>query len=308
MPPALAPAAAPAAPAAAPVPGRASAGYRAFSTSWFVLIHIVPFVALAWVGVSVAAVVLAFLMYVLRMLAVTTGYHRLFSHRSYETSRAYAFLVAAAACTAIQKGPLWWASVHRLHHKASDTPEDAHSPVQRGFWWAHMGWICSPAHSTTEWSRVQDWAKFPEIVWLDRWHFVPPILLGAVIFFGGGALAAAFPGLHTSGAQLLVWGMGVSTVVLYHGTWCVNSVLHVWGSKRFKTGDESRNNRFVAWITMGEGWHNNHHRYQASERQGFYPGEIDLGHVFLSMLAKLRVVRRLKVPPESVLEEGRRAL
>jgi stearoyl-CoA desaturase (Delta-9 desaturase) len=278
---------------------------RVVPTAWFTFIHLTPVLAI-FAGVSVTAVALAVLMYFARMFAVAGGYHRLFSHRSYQTSRPFAFLLGAFGCTALQKGPLWWSSVHRLHHAASDTPADAHSPIQRGFWYSHIGWILSESHTETDAKRVRDWSKFPEIVWLDRLHWVPPVLVALLFLFGGNALASAFPGLHTSGWQLLVWGMAISTLVLYHGTWSVNSVMHLWGKRRFDTGDHSRNNPFIAVITLGEGWHNNHHRFMASERQGFYPGELDIAHGILRFFAAIGLVKRLKTPPESILEEGRR--
>jgi stearoyl-CoA desaturase (delta-9 desaturase) len=305
MPPPVAPAvetASPTIPSSMPAlrPGRP----RPFSLFWFGGIHLAC-LAVLWVGVSPIAVGVAVALFAIRMFAVTATYHRLFSHRSFETSRPFAFLLASVATTAVQKGPIWWASVHRHHHRYSDLPEDVHSPVQRGFWWSHMGWILAEDFSKAETERVRDLTARPELVWLDKWHFVAPLLLSGGLYALGAWLGAAFPALHTSGAQLLVWGMAISLVVGYHATWSVNSVVHVLGKRRFQTTDDSRNNWLVAIYTFGEGWHNNHHRYQASERQGFYPGEYDITHWVLTLLSKVGLVWDLKVPPETVLEEGR---
>lgn len=307
---ALSPAAPAARPAAevvaAPPAAEPYRRFRLFPTAWFAGIHIACFAAF-FVGISWTAVAVCVGLYIVRMFAITAGYHRYFSHRAYDTSRPFAFLLGSVGATAFQKGPIWWASVHRLHHRASDGPEDAHSPLKRGFWWAHVGWILASTHSDTDEERVRDWMRLPEIRLLDRFHWVPPVLLGALLFFGGNALAAAYPSLHTSGAQLLVWGMAISTVLVYHGSWCVNSALHLWGKRRFATPDQSRNNGWVALFTFGEGWHNNHHRWPASERQGFYPGEHDFSHAVLKALSWVRLVWNLKTPPPEILEEGRRS-
>lgn len=293
----------PAAPPPSEGPVEAYRRFRVFPTAWFLGIHLAC-AAVIWVGVSPIALAVCAGLYVVRMFAITAGYHRLFSHRSYDTSRPFAFLLGALGATAIQKGPIWWASVHRHHHRSSDGPDDAHSPLKRGFWWAHVGWILASDHSHTEEARVRDWTRLPEIRWLDRFHWVFPVTLAAAVYAVGEWAAAAHPGLGTSGAQLLVWGMVVSTVLVYHGSWCVNSALHLWGWRRFETHDQSRNNGWVALFTFGEGWHNNHHRWPASERQGFYPGELDLSHLVLKGLSWLGLVRNLKTPPPEVLAEG----
>ena len=277
---------------------------RISSSAWFLGIHLACFLAF-WTGVSWTAIAVAALLYAMRMFAVTATYHRLFAHRSFETSRLFAFLLSVVATTAIQKGPLWWAAVHRHHHRYSDLPEDVHSPVQHGFWWSHMGWILATDWSATDYDRVQDLAVRPELRWLDRWYLLPPALLTVALYGLGAWLDATWPSLGTSGAQLVVWGMGVSTVIGYHATWSVNSIVHVAGKRRFRTTDQSRNNWLVAIYTFGEGWHNNHHRYQASERQGFYRGVIDITHGVLWLLSRVRLVWNLKVPPPTVLEEGR---
>jgi stearoyl-CoA desaturase (delta-9 desaturase) len=239
------------------------------------------------------------------MFALTAGYHRLLAHRSYRTSRAFRFAISAIATTAVQKGPLWWAATHRHHHRVSDGPNDAHSP-RLGFWWSHMGWVLSHNQLDADLSQVADLAKAKELVWLDRLYLLPPLLAFAGFWALGAWLERVAPGLGVTGAQLLVWCGAISTVLLYHGVWCVNSVVHTYGKRRFKTTDDSRNHRWVALWTFGEGWHNNHHRYPAAEQQGFYPGEIDVSHEVLKVLAKLRLVSDLKRPPESILAEGAR--
>ena len=277
---------------------------RFFSTAWFAFIHLTA-LGVIWVGASWTAVLVCVGLYFVRMFAIVAGYHRHFSHRSYETSRVFRFLIGLVGTTAIQKGPLWWASVHRHHHRFSDLPEDAHSPLQRGFWFAHIGWILVPDFDKVDWDRIRDLSKYPEIRLLDRIHWLAPILLTFGTFFFGEWLASAHPSLGTSGLQLLVWGMGISTTLVYHGSWSVNSLLHLWGGRRFKTSDTSRNNALVALYTLGEGWHNNHHRYMNSERQGFYWWQIDIAHMMLRTLSFVGLVWDLKVPPRAILDEGR---
>lgn len=279
---------------------------RVFPVLWFAGMHLACLLAL-WTGVSTTAIVVAVALYYLRMFALSAGFHRLLAHRSYEATRVFRTAIATLGTMAMQKGPLWWASTHRHHHRYSDMPEDAHSPVQRGFWWAHIGWILYPAHTNTDLSRVPDLVKHRSLVWLDRNPWVPPVALAVLLYGLGAWLDAAFPALGTSGAQLLVWGGIISTVVLYHGTWSVNSVVHLWGTRPYRTPDQSRNNGLVALWTCGEGWHNNHHRYQASERQGFRWWQLDLSHLALRFFSWFGLVRKLRGPTAAVLEEGRRA-
>ncbi len=277
---------------------------RLIPTLYFGGIHLAC-LAILWVGFSWTALWVCLAHYALRMFAITAGYHRLFAHRSYTTSRVFRFFLAVLGTLALQKGPLWWASVHRQHHRASDTPEDVHSPVQRGFWWAHVGWILGADHSGTDYERIKDFAKYPELRWLDRLHFIAPFLLGWGLYALGAHWAVTRPELGTNGPQMLVWGVAVSTVLLYHGTWSVNSILHLWGRRRYKTRDASRNNLWVALYTFGEGWHNNHHRFQSSEKQGFFWWQIDVSHMVLWLFSRVGLVWDLKRPPRSILEEGR---
>lgn len=253
----------------------------------FLGIHIACLAAF-WAGVSLEALLLCLALYLIRMFGITAGYHRYFSHRSYRTSRAFQFMLAWTGCSAMQKGPLWWAAHHRHHHPHSDQAEDFHSPGQRGLWWAHLGWILSDRYDATNFSAVRDLSKYPELVWLNRYSSIPGVTL---------AIAC----LLVFGWQGVIWGFFISTVLVYHGTFTINSLCHVFGRVRYKTADTSRNSLILALITLGEGWHNNHHHYAASARMGFFWWEVDLSYYALRLLALFGVVRELKQP-------GRRAL
>ncbi len=238
------------------------------------------FVPFKW---SYVALCLGF--YFLRMFAITAGYHRYFSHRTFKTSRVFQFILAAFGSLSWQSGVLWWASLHRHHHSFSDKPQDVHSPVQRGFWYSHMGWIFDEKNQPTKWNLIQDFAKFPELRFLDRYDgwFGFFVLVGLYYFGGVGAA---------------LWGWVVSTVLLWNGTFFINSLAHVWGNRRYKTTDDSRNNWFLALITLGEGWHNNHHHFMNSTRQGFFWWEIDISYYILRLFALFGIVWDLKeVPP-----------
>lgn len=262
--------------------------------------------AVFWVGTSWIAVTVCLLLYVVRMFAITGGYHRYFSHRSYSTSRTFQFLLGLLGATSAQKGPIWWASHHRHHHRHSDTPEDVHSPIIHGIYYAHIGWVLSSQYLEPRLELVKDLVAFPELRLLDRFSMLPPVLLGAGMYFLGAWLGHAYPGLQTSGPQMLVWGFFISTVLLYHGTFCINSFTHLIGRKRFATTDSSRNNLILALITLGEGWHNNHHYYPGSERQGFYWWEIDISHYILTGLSWVGLVWDLRVPPQRVYDAALR--
>jgi stearoyl-CoA desaturase (delta-9 desaturase) len=230
--------------------------------------------------------VLAFATYSIRMFGVTAGYHRYFSHRSYTLNRPAQFLMAFLAQSSAQKGVLWWSAQHRSHHRDSDGPDDPHSPGKHGFWWAHLGWIVSGRHDNYNPRMVADFYKYPELRWLDRWHWVPTVALGILIF--------AFGGWPT-----FFWAYVVSTVALYHCTFAINSLGHIWGSRPFKTDDDSRNNPVLALLTLGEGWHNNHHRYSHLCRQGLRWWEIDVTYQVLKVLNWLGIARDLKEPRPS---------
>ncbi|MBS0376346.1 MAG: acyl-CoA desaturase [Proteobacteria bacterium] len=252
------------------------------------------------VGASATAVGAALVLYALRMFAITGFYHRYFSHRAFKTSRPSQFLFALLGASAVQRGPLWWAAHHREHHAHSDAPDDVHSPRQRGFLWSHMGWFLSRRHFAPDLARVRDLARYPELRWLDRYDVVVPVLLAVALYGLGALLERLAPGLGTSRWQLLVWGFFVSTVLCYHATYTINSLAHVFGRRRYATGDDSRNNALLALLTFGEGWHNNHHHYPNAARQGFYWWEIDLTYYGLRVLAALGLIWDLKPVPAAV--------
>jgi stearoyl-CoA desaturase (Delta-9 desaturase) len=219
--------------------------------------------------------------YSVRMFGVTAGYHRYFSHRSYRLGRSAQFMMAFLAQTSGQKGVLWWAAQHREHHRHSDLEQDVHSPWQRGFWWSHVGWILSNEHDGYDTRQVADMARFPELRLLDRFHWFPTVFFAACILWAGGIGA-------------FVWGYVVSTVLLYHCTFAINSLAHLFGSRRFDTPDHSRNNWLLALVTFGEGWHNNHHFSMGSCRQGIRWWEIDLTYSVLKLLAVFGIARDLR--------------
>jgi len=256
------------------------------------------------VGWSPVAVWTAAALYLIRMFAVTGIYHRYFCHNAYRLSRPVQFLFAVLGSTAVQRGPLWWAGHHRHHHRYSDTEEDIHSPLRHGFWWSHIGWITSTRNFPTRLDLVGDFSCFPEIRFLDRFDTLVPFLLAAGLYAGGAFLERFSPELGTSGPQMLVWGFFLSTTVLFHATSTINSLDHMFGSKRYDTGDDSRNNVWLAFLTLGEGWHNNHHHYAISARQGFFWWEVDLTYYALVALSWLGIVRDLRQVPESVRREG----
>jgi stearoyl-CoA desaturase (delta-9 desaturase) len=272
----------------------------------FLILHL-GCLGVLWVGFSPVAAWTAVALYFLRMFAVTGIYHRYFSHKTYSTTRFGQFLLALWGGTTVQRGPLWWAYHHRHHHQHSDDEEDAHSPHVHGFLWSHIGWITSRRNFPTDYTKVKDLAKYPELVFLNRFDVVVPILFAVAVYFFGVALERWAPGLGTNGPQMLVWGFFISTTALFHGTSCINSMAHLMGRRRFNTTDDSRNSFILAIICLGEGWHNNHHRYMSATRNGFYWWEIDPTYYGLKFLSWTRLIWGLKPVPESVLEEGMRA-
>jgi stearoyl-CoA desaturase (delta-9 desaturase) len=265
----------------------------------FVLMHLVCLFVFV-VGVSTTALVAAAVMYLLRMFAITAFYHRYFSHRAFKTSRVAQFLFAVLGASSVQRGPIWWAAHHRHHHAHSDQEHDVHSPSQRGFLWSHMGWFLSRRHFAPDLSRVRDLLRYPELRLIDRFDILVPFLLALALLLTGMAFERWLPELETTGWQMLIWGFFVSTVICYHVTYTINSLCHVFGRRRYQTGDDSRNNVWLALLTLGEGWHNNHHHYPASARQGFYWWEIDLTYYGLKVLSWFGIVWDLKPVPEHV--------
>jgi stearoyl-CoA desaturase (Delta-9 desaturase) len=273
-----------------------------FRTAVFIALHL-GCLAVFFVGVSWVALGLALFLYVSRMFFITAFYHRYFSHRTYQVSRPIQFFMALAGCTAGQRGPLWWGSHHREHHLKSDTSEDPHSP-KNGMLNSHTLWFLKKAHFSMRQQRIRDMMKYPELLMLERVDWLPFMTLAASCFALGELLSSVMPSLATSGAQLLVWGFFVSTIALYHATYTINSLCHRYGRRRFNTGDDSRNNLLLALLTLGEGWHNNHHRYPASTRQGFYWWEIDLSYFGLWLLSKTGLVYSMRPVPVQVMQEA----
>jgi len=242
------------------------------------------------VGAPTEALILCAVTYSMRVVGITGVYHRYFAHKTYKTSRIFQFILAYIGTASTQKGPLWWAATHRRHHRYSDMPGDVHSPKD-GLWYSHVGWIFDGRWGGTVLDEIPDFAKYPEIRWLNQFHWIPPLSLALACYLIGG-----FAGL--------VWGFSVSTTLLWHSTFSVNSLCHVWGSRRYDTTDTSRNNWFVALITFGEGWHNNHHHYMSSARQGFRWWEYDVTYYILRLFAALGLVWDLREPSEGAKERN----
>lgn len=264
--------------------------------SWPMLALFVAFhvgcVAAVWTGVSWGTFALCLALYALRMFGITAGYHRYFAHKAYKTGRVFQFVLAWLAQASLQSGALWWAAKHRDHHRYSDSPLDSHSPRQYGFWFSHLGWIFNKQAQAANYERITDFSKYPELRWLDRYHWVPGATLGLGVWLLGGW-------------QALVIGFVWSTVLLWHMTFCINSLVHVLGRQRYLTGDDSRNNWLFALLSLGEGWHNNHHYYMSSARQGFKWWEVDITYYVLCGLEKLGIVSELRAPPAHVLDGSR---
>ncbi len=267
------------------------------------IMHLLALGAL-FTGFSWAAVIALLITYVVRVFALTAGFHRYFSHRSFKTSRVFQFIMAWVGTSAAQLGPMWWAANHRHHHQHSDKPEDIHSPVVKDAFWAHIGWILCRAYGSIQHDRIKDLSKYPELRFIDRFHVLPVASLIGLLYVIGAGLNAYYPALGTSGMQMVMWGFFLSTILVYHVTFCVNSVTHIVGNKRFDNDDESRNSFWIALLTFGEGWHNNHHRWPLSARQGMYWWEFDLSYLLLRGLEKLGLVWDLKVYPEAVYAEA----
>jgi stearoyl-CoA desaturase (delta-9 desaturase) len=258
----------------------------------FVLVHLAC-LAIFWTGARPIDVAVCIALYLIRMFAITAGLHRYFSHKSFKTSRVFQFVLAFVAQTSAQSGHLWWAAKHREHHKYSDTPDDVHSPAQSGFFHAHVGWIFHPQSNKADYGYIKDFTRFPELVWLNEHNKFPAVLLALAVFL-------------TLGWSGLVVGFFLSTVLVYHGTFMINSLAHVYGKQRYVTGDDSRNNWLLALITLGEGWHNNHHHYQSSTRQGFRWWEIDVTYYILKAMSWVRLVWELREPPAEVVRGERK--
>lgn len=252
----------------------------------FFLMHLLP-LGVFWTGMTWGTVALCVALYVVRMFFITAGYHRYFAHRTYKLGRFAQFVMAFGGGTAVQKGALWWAAHHRDHHKYSDTEFDIHSPKD-GFWWSQVGWIVCPKYHDTSFDRIRDFAKYPELVWLNKHHWVPGAILGTACYVLGGA-------------QALFGGFFLSTAILYHGTFTINSLAHVFGRRRYETTDTSKNSFLLALITLGEGWHNNHHHFQSSANQGFFWWEVDISFYVIRAMEFLGIAKDVKVAPKHIV-------
>jgi stearoyl-CoA desaturase (delta-9 desaturase) len=273
----------------------------------FLLIHLTPLL-IFWTGATWFDWVLCISLYFIRMFFVTGIYHRYFSHSTFKTNRFFQAIFAFMAETSLQKGVLHWAANHRVHHKYSDTPKDPHSKKIYGFWYSHVGWIIGPDFKETKYNLIKDFAKYPELIWLNKHHLVPPATLMIFVFFFGGYMNAKIAGVDeitfmeiiNHGWSSLIVGFFLSTILLFHGTFSINSLMHMFGKKRYESNDESKNNLILALITLGEGWHNNHHYYQSTARQGFYWWEIDITYYILKVMSWFGIVRDLKPVPKHI--------
>jgi stearoyl-CoA desaturase (delta-9 desaturase) len=231
----------------------------------------------------------------LRAIGLTLSFHRYFAHRAFQMNRGARFVWAFIGTAAMQKGPLWWAGHHVNHHKYADRDGDPHSPAISGVYYAHIGWFLNDArHDRIEASNpvIRDFGKLPEIAWLDRYYAVPPLALAAAMYWIGGL-------------QWLVWGFCVPTMTLAHATFAINTVNHMFGSRRFETLDDSRNNVLTAVFAAGEGWHNNHHRYQRAARNGFYWWEFDPTWYAIRAMAAIGLAWDVRPVPVRIYAEAR---
>lgn len=266
----------------------------------FIGIHLLPLLAI-WTGATTFDWIVCAVLYFTRMFFVTGGYHRYFSHRTYQTSRWFQFVIAFLAQTSAQKGVLWWSANHRHHHRYSDTVDDPHSKKVYGFWYSHVGWIVGPDHEVTQTELVRDLAKYPELVWLDRHYLVPPVLLGTIVTLVGGVVnGGSLSTMFTAGWSTLLIGFFLSTIILYHATFAINSLMHWIGKPRYRTGEESKNSAILALISLGEGWHNNHHYYQRATRQGFFWWEIDITYYLLKIISWTGLIWDISEVPDHV--------
>ena len=265
----------------------------------FILIHFGALAAL-WTHFEWYLVWVALFLFVIRMFAITGFYHRYFAHKTFKTSRLMQFIFAFIGSTAAQRGPIWWASHHRRHHLNSDRHNDHHSPHTHHFLWSHMGWFLAKKNFLTDRKVVRDLIKFKELVLIDRFDWFPPVLLLLSLFVIGEYLSLTS---GISGLNMVIWGFCVSTILVYHCTFAVNSIAHLWGTQRYNTKEESKNNFFVALLTFGEGWHNNHHHYPGSIRQGFYWWEVDLTYYALRLLSFFGIVYNLRTVSKAIRQK-----
>ncbi|MEQ9424831.1 MAG: acyl-CoA desaturase [Cyclobacteriaceae bacterium] len=275
----------------------------------FIFLHLLP-IAAFWLDVHWSAWVICGGLYFVRMFFITGFYHRYFAHRSFKTSRWFQFVMAWLAQTSMQKGAIWWAGNHRVHHRHSDHEEDPHSNKLFGFIYSHLGWIMSPNYKETKFKVMGDFAKFKELRWLNKNHLLPPMTLLVVVFLYGGFVLGngTLNDFLMYGASTALIGFMLSTIILYHGTYSINSLMHMIGRRRYNTTDESRNSLVLALITLGEGWHNNHHHFMTSTRQGFFWWEIDITFYMLKIMSWFGLIWDLVPVPEHIKNSHKKEL
>jgi stearoyl-CoA desaturase (delta-9 desaturase) len=282
--------------------------------SLFWLIHLLPLLALLpSIDVTFFDWMTCLFLYYFRMFFVTGVYHRYFAHKTYKTSRIFQFILAFFAQSSSQKGALWWAAHHRIHHKESDTPADPHSMKLYGFWYSHVGWILGPDYNETHFDGIKDFAKFDELRWLNKYHWVPVAIMGLAVFLIGARVNGGSWLAFDAGWSTLLIGFFLSTAILFHGTFSINSIMHYFGKKRYETGDESKNNLVLALVTCGEGWHNNHHYFPTSMKNGFFWWEIDITGYIITIFSWVGLVWDIKGVPDHIkysksLEDAKRLL
>ncbi len=270
----------------------------------FLLVHVAAVLGVVLVGWSPLVLVAAAVSYLTRAFGITGFYHRCFSHRAFKVGRPVQLVGALLGAAAAQKGPLWWVGHHRVHHRHSDEPGDVHSP-RHGFWHSHVLWVFSPANERQRVEEVSDLAAFGELRWIDRFHYVVTFTFASAWFVLGVVLHAIAPGLDVDGPRLLVWGFFVPTVALYHATFSVNSIAHRLGRRRYETSDDSRNNWVIALVALGEGWHNNHHKFPPGARQGWARWELDPTWLVIRALERVGLARELRPVPAAVMAVAR---
>ncbi len=248
-----------------------------------VLFH-TSIILLFYVGYSLTSLSVCLLSFIIRMFAIAGGYHRYFSHRSYNISRVFQFILAFLGTTTGQKGPLSWATSHMKHHCSSDKAGDPHSPKLQSIGYAHLGWLWRQNALPTDRKFVQRFQQYPEIVFLNRFHTIGPVTLICFLALLGYLLDQSYPELNTSRGQLIAWGFIVPTLLILHGTCLINSVSHYCGSQRFRDGDESRNVWWLFPIALGENWHNNHHHRPSSANTSCVWWEIDVVYYIICLL------------------------
>ena len=263
----------------------------------FVLVH-VSCLLVFFVGVSWFALAFSALVYMVRGVGITGFYHRKLSHHAFKTSRTVQFIGAWCGTMAAQGGPLWWVAHHRRHHHTSDLEGDLHSPTVHNLRTAHYGWLMEPSADPTHLDDVQDLAKYPELRWLDNNAAVPLLALAVSTWLAGILFGRVMPWTNTDGPQLMVWSFLIGTVAIWHATFAINSFCHRFGKHPHDTADASTNNWLFGILALGEGWHNNHHTFPGSARQGYSRAQVDFTHGVIRMLERLKLAGDLHPVPD----------